>query len=433
MKKVSKEFLGLYWTQFFGALNDNVFKNALILMLTYQGVNLFHLNSKMLVAMAGGIFILPFFLFSAISGEISNKYDRILIIRWVKKIEVLIMIFASMGIFLQNYYLLFTVLFLLGTHSTFFGPIKYSLIPEYSADDHLVFSNAMISAGTFIAILLGTILGGLFAQGTQLVWVLKFILIAIASAGLYFSYQLPNLPAENENLNIDWNIIRSTKKVIKMMMSDKDVYALLFGLSWFWFLGAGILSLVPIVAKDVFKGQELVATTMLFVFTFGMGIGPFVFEKLAKGKIIKPLIPISLFIMSLFIFDVAFVLRQFSDGNYLPSVFEAIDVKQFLNLRFSYRFLFDLFSISFFGGIFTVLQFSELQNIVEKNALSQIIAGNNIFNAIFMVTVSVLLMALHQMNLGLPVIFSVIGILNILSGVILAFLHKSDFENYWSF
>ncbi len=165
MKNEQKSLFHLFWVQFFGALNDNVFKNALVILLTYQGINLFGLNSKMLVAMAGGVFILPFLLFSSIAGEMSHKYDRIFIVRWVKKLEVLIMIFASMGFYLQNYYLLFAVLFLLGIHSTFFGPIKYSLIPQYVPEEKLVFANALISAGTFISILLGTILGGFFADG----------------------------------------------------------------------------------------------------------------------------------------------------------------------------------------------------------------------------------------------------------------------------
>jgi MFS family permease len=433
MKNVSNNLKNLFWTQFLGALNDNIFKNALIIMITYQGVSLFNLNSKMLVAMAGGIFILPFLLLSAISGELSNKVNRILIVRWVKIIEIIIMILASIGIFIQNYYLLFFVLFLLGIHSTFFGPIKYSLIPEYSKEEELVFSNALISAGTFISILLGTIIGGFLAEGIKFAWALKFILVIVSLAGLYFARKLPDLPAEKGNLTINWNILKSTRTVIKMMLSDKEVYTLLFGLSWFWFLGAGILSLVPSVAKDIFKAKEAVATTMLFVFTLGMGLGPFVLEKITKGKIIRPLIPISLFLMSLFMFDVVFVLKQFLGGNYLPQIFESISLSQFLDLRFAIRFLFDLFCISFFGGIFTVLQFADLQTIVEKGALSQIIAGNNIFNALFMVAVSVLIMFLHQLDFGLPNIFGIIGILNIGAGVVLVFLHRHEFEHYWRF
>jgi MFS family permease len=433
MKNEQKSLFHLFWVQFFGALNDNVFKNALVILLTYQGINLFGLNSKMLVAMAGGVFILPFLLFSSIAGEMSHKYDRIFIVRWVKKLEVLIMIFASMGFYLQNYYLLFAVLFLLGIHSTFFGPIKYSLIPQYVPEEKLVFANALISAGTFISILLGTILGGFFADGGSKLWSLKFILILISALGVYFAFKLDYLNEGDEKLNIDYNIVRSNIKVLKMIISDKEVYALLFGLSWFWFLGAGILSLVPLVAKDVFKAKEAVATLFLFTFTLGMGIGPFVLDKFTKGKVMKVIIPISLFMMSVFLFDISFVIREFSKGNYLPEIFDAINLNQFLDVRYSYRILIDLFFISFFGGIFTVLQFSELQSIVDVKSLSHVIAGNNIFNAIFMVAVSLLIMIFHQVGFSLSVIFGIVGVLNIGAGMILVFFHRKEFDEFWSF
>jgi MFS family permease len=433
MKNDQSNLFNLFWVQFLGALNDNVFKNALVILLTYQGINLFGLNSKLLVAMAGGVFILPFFLFSSISGEISHKYDRVLIVRWVKRLEVLIMVFASMGFFLQNYYLLFFVLFLLGVHSTFFGPIKYSLIPTYVQDDKLVFANALVSAGTFIAILVGTILGGFFADGATKLWSLKFILILIASMGVFFSERLPLLGEGDSELKINLNFLSSTKKVIRMITADREVYALLFGLSWFWFLGAGILSLVPILAKDIFKAKEIVATVMLFTFTLGMGLGPFILDRFTKGKVYKVLIPISLFAMSVFLFDIAFVIKQIDGGDYLPQIFQSIELSQFLEVRYSLRSLIDLFLISFFGGIFTVLQFSELQAIVDSKSLSNVIAGNNIFNAVFMVAVSLLIMIFHQMGLGLGVIFGIIGILNIGAGVILVFFHRHEFNDFWKF
>lgn len=433
MKNISRELKNLFWVQFLGALNDNIFKNALVIMVTYQGINLFGLNSKMLVAFAGGVFILPFILFSAFSGELSNKYDRIQIMRWVKILEILIMLAAGMGIFLSNYYLLFFVLFLLGVHSTFFGPIKYSLIPDYSTEENIVFSNAIISAGTFIAILLGTLIGGVLAGTGEYAWGLKFVMIVFAVIGTYCSFKLPNLNPTQPELDLNFRPILMTKKVFKMMTSDREVFSLLLGLSWFWFLGAGILSLVPTLAHDIFKAQDSVATLLLFIFTLGMGLGPFIFEKLAKGKIIHQMIPISLFIMSFFLFDVAFVVKQIINGNFLPPVFETLTLKQFMAVRYSYRILIDLFCVSFFGGIFTVLQFSELQLIVEKNSLSQIMAGNNILNALFMVTVSILIMILYKLEFNLAIIFGIIGILNIGAGITLAFFHRHEFDKWWSF
>lgn len=432
-KKMTKELNALFWTQFTGALNDNIFKNALIILITYQSVYLFQLNSKMLVALAGGVFILPFFLFSATSGELSLKYDRVEIARFVKIFEVIIMILAAMGFFLQNYYLLFVVLFLLGIHSTLFGPIKYSLIPEFIHDDHLVFANAIISAGTFVAILLGTILGGLLASGSANVWALKFILILVAAIGVYFSFKLPTLGAHQADFIIDWNIKRSTFKIIKSIIHDREILGLLFGLSWFWFLGAGILSLVPTVAKDIFHGKEALATLMLFIFTLGMGTGPFTFDRITKGKIYRAIIPVSIFLMSLFLFDIAFIIKEITNGHFLPEIFESISLKEFFRVKYSSRLLFDLFAVSFLGGIFTVTQYTELQRIVDKGSLSQIIAGNNILNAIFMVAVSLLIMFLFKLQFSVQIIFGFIGILNIGAGIILVLFHRHEFDNLWSF
>ncbi len=430
---MNKNLFNLFWIQFLGALNDNLFKNALVIMIAYQGVSLFGFSSKILVPLCGAVFILPFLLFSALAGECSLKYDRVYLIRVIKNLEIGIMFFAALGFYLSNYTLLLVVLFLLGIHSTFFGPIKYSLIPKYAPDEKIVWANALISAGTFIAILLGTIFGGLLALNATNVWPLKFILLILSGVGIFYAYKLPLLNEGDESITIDYDFIRSTKKILRMITSDKEVYSLLFGLSWFWFLGAAILSLLPIIARDVFKAEESVATFMLFIFTLGMGLGPFVLEKLLKGKIVKVLIPISLFVMSLFLFDIAFVIRQFVNGNFLPNIFESISFKEFFNLKFSYRMTFDLFWISFFGGVFTVIQFSGLQTLLDSSSLSRVIAGNNIINALFMVSSSVLLMILHSFGFELFLILGIIGFLNFIAMIILIFLHHDEFSEYWRF
>ncbi len=434
MKKISKDLWALYGTQFFGALNDNVFKNALVILITYQGVSMLGINSSALVALSGGVFILPYFFFSATSGHIADRYEKTKLVKLIKKIEILIVFLAIFGLYQKNYPLLLLVLFLFGLHSTFFGPLKYSLIPHYSTPENLVFSNALISSGTFLAILMGTILGGLAASN----WGLKFFLILFAILGLLFANRLT--PEEHigvEHTDVDWNFWTSTRDTLKLTFKNSLVGILIIGLSWFWFLGAGLLSLLPVLSKNIFHGNERVATMMLFTFTVGMGLGPFVFERFSRGRVMRSLIPLSLVAMSFFIFDIALVINKIYKQSALMTIVTTlagpVGVKEFFKLKMSYRIILDLFSLSFFGGIFTVIQFSELQRITSRTELARIVAGNNIINSFSMVSVSILLMILHQLSFNLSIIFGILGVLNVLMCVALIFFYRQEFNKFWRF
>ncbi len=433
MKKTTPELINLFYTQFLGALNDNIFKNALVILITYQSISLFGLKAETLVAFSGGIFILPFFLFSGPAGELSEKYDKANIARLVKIFEIAIMILAAVGFYAKNYYLLMIVLFFLGTHSTFFGPIKYSLIPTYSNKEYLVFSNALVSSGSFAAILIGTISGGLLGSGEHLTWPLKFVLIIIATLGYHFSKKLPAVPPTHPEIDVHWNITRSIKRSLRLSFENKKILALLFGLSWFWFLGAGILTLVPLISKNVFHAKESVATLFLFVFTLGMGIGPFLLDRFTKGKVVHLIIPLSLLVLTLFMFDAAYVIKKVSESKDTLLSFDSLTLSQFFEVPGSYRFLFDLFLISIGGGIFTVPQYAEIQHISSPKTLSRVIGANNLYNAVFMVSVSILLMVLLQANLPLSVIFGFLGVLNIGAVIVLSFFYRDEFNKYWRF
>lgn len=441
MKKISKDLWSLFWTQFFGALNDNVFKNALVILITYQGVSLFGINSSALVALSGGVFILPFFFLSATSGHIADRFEKTMLVKIIKKVEILIALLAIAGLYQKNYPLLLFVLFLFGLHSTFFGPLKYSLIPHYTTGANLVFSNALISSGTFIAILVGTILGGMAASNQNNLWGLKFLLVLFATFGLIFANRLKPIPHEEEVVvhtsEVDWNFWSSTRDILKLSFKNSMVGILIIGLSWFWFLGAGLLSLLPLLAKNIFHGNEHVATMMLFTFTAGMGSGPFVLEHLTKGRVVRSLIPLSLIAMSFFIFDIALVINHLTKQSDLMNIITTftgeIGIKSFFHLKMSYRVLIDLFFLSFFGGVFTVPQFAELQRITSKLELSRIIAGNNIINSLAMVSVSLMLMILHQLGFNLSIIFGVLGVLNMLMSVTLIFYYRNEFNKFWRF
>lgn len=421
MKKINSNMLSLFWTQFFGAFNDNLFKSALVILITYKSISLFGLPPSAMVAFCGGIFILPFFIASSFAGDISDRFNKIWLCHKIKEAEVVIALIGAIGIYLENYYLMVFVLFLLGVQSAFFGPIKYSLIPEFSEKENLVFSNALVSSGTFSAILLGTIIGGLSVAQSGVNY--KFIigLVLFSLIGLFFARRLKMQGAllTNSKVKIEYNIFKSTASCMRIISKDKKIFHLVMGLSWFWFLGAGLLSLLPTVAKDIYLGNESVATFMLFIFTVGMGVGPFILDYFTKGKVNDKIIPLSLFLMTLVLFDISYLVSfEYISSNELDSLGD------FVGNFEKVRFLIDLFLISLFGGLFTVPQFSKLQVIADQSELSRIIAANNIINSLAMVLVSVLIMGLAMMMASMSVIFLVLGGLNLMATLYLYRVYK---------
>jgi len=440
MKKITTDLWSLFWTQFFGALNDNVYKNALLILITYQGVSFFGINSGALVALSSGIFILPYFLFSGTSGQLADRFEKTALVKIIKKIEILICMLAIWGFYHQSYSLLLLVLFLFGVHSAFFGPLKYSLIPNFATKDNLVLSNALISTGTFVAILLGTILGGLAASNPNNLLGLKFSLLLFSTLGLMAASRLKPLDGNEivtETVAIDWNFWTSTRDILKLVFKNSLVGILVIGLSWFWFLGAGLLSLLPLLSKNIFHGNERVATMLLFTFTMGMGLGPFLLVKISKGRVNRALIPISLMAISFFIFDISVVLGHIQNQQLLIESFikknGALYINDFFQLKMSIRFILDLFFLAICGGIFTVPQFAELQRITSGVELSRIIAGNNIINSFAMVSVSILLMVLLQLQFSYSIIFGLIGTLNVVMSMVLIYFYRNEFNKFWRF
>jgi MFS family permease len=436
MRKMTSELNSLFWTQLLGALNDNLFKSALVILIAYKNISLFGVNSASMVALCGGVFIMPFFFLSATSGQLADKLNKVWLTRRIKEAEILMALLGCIGIIFQNYYIMLFVLFLLGLQSTFFGPIKYSLIPQYASKDQLIFANAMVSSGTFVAILVGTIIGGVAAGLGNNYWPLMAVLLIVACLGLYYARKLPM-----ENINreeraaivVDWNFFTSTRDILKLVFINPKIALLIVGLSWFWFMGAGLLSILPLIAKNIFNGNENVATMMLFTFTIGMGVGPFLLEKLSNGKILRWVIPMSLVAMTLFIFDLSYVIKAASKASFLLSIGDSISVKNFFQLSSSVRVMFDLFMLSLFGGMFTVPQFAELQRITKGPELSRVVAGNNVINSLAMVSVSILLMIFHQLKLSLSSILALLGFLNISMCTGLLYFYKEEFNKLWRF
>lgn len=401
-------FWPLFWTQFFGAFNDNVFKNALVLLITFKAYKLGAVSPEQMVALSGGIFILPFFLFSATAGQICDKFPKHKLIFLIKIWEIIVMVVGALGFYLGSIETLLSTLFFMGLQSTFFGPIKYSILPELLKEDELVKGNALVASGTFISILLGTILGGAFigleswAGETTGVAVIIF-----AGIGTFFGSRVKPLKAANENLKIEWGLIKPTWQIVKVTRNIKSVFLAVLGISWFWFLGAALLSMFPTYGKNVLGTNSDVVTLFLAMFSIGVGVGSQVCEKLSHKQVELGLVPFGTVGISLFVIDLYFV----GEPNLGLS---NIGIEEFLKYPVHWRILIDLFMLSVFSGFFIVPLYTFIQSRSQEGERSQVIAGLNIINALFMVSSAIVLTLLYGIGLSVPEIFGVWGILNLM-------------------
>lgn len=380
-----RRFASLFLTQLAGAFNDNLFKNALVIMITFRAAN------AQLVALAGGLFILPFFLFSATAGQLADKLSKTKLIRVVKLAEIAVMAVAAYGFVVDDLDLLLGVLFCMGLQSAFFGPAKYSVLPELLAERDLVGGNALVEMGTFVAILAGTIAGGIAiavdARGPAIV---AIAVVIVAIAGFVASLFIPSLPAAAPELEISRDPIRPTLETYRITKANRPVFLSILGISWFWFLGASLITLLPLYAKGELAGDESMVTFMLALFCVGIAAGSLLCERLSHRQLELGLVPFGSIGMSLFLVDL------FAIGS-TPSVIRASV---------------DLAGLATFGGLFTVPLYTMIQQRSDPATRSRVIAGNNILNAAFMVVASLMLMGLFALGLDIPRIFGVLAILN---------------------
>jgi len=424
-----KKFFPLFWTQFLGALNDNFFKNALVMLITYRAVQIGALDSKLLVPLAGGIFIFPFFIFSATAGQMADKYQKAAMIKAVKFSEILVMCLASLALYLDNYSLLLVVLFFMGAQSAFFGPLKYGIIPSLVAKERLVLANAFVSAGTFIAILLGTIAGGAFIEFDSYVFALSTGLLLLAILGFAFSLKVEDVPiAPSERLKVDYTFFRPTWQILKLTAKNKEIFQTVLGISWYWFLGAAVLSLLPLFVKDILGGGTQVATFFLAIFTIGMGLGAYLTERISKNEVEIGLVPISALGMSLFLVFLCSV-GLWAEGS-LHEGAELLSLSAFFDRTWSIPAVLSLLGMATFGGGYIVPQMSYLQVKARPSELSQTIAGNNIWNALFMVTAAVVVMLLTK-TIGISKSFAVLAALNGTISLWLYFLYSEKTLRLW--
>lgn len=402
----SRRFLPFFGTQFFGAFNDNLFKNALVVLLTFQAASWTALKPELLANMAAGIFILPFFIFSATAGQLADKYDKARLARLVKVLEIVIMLVAGVGFALHSLALLMFGLFLFGVHSTLFGPVKYAILPQHLKPEELIGGNALVEAGTFVAILLGTIAGALMAalENGELWITVGGVLVALA--GYLASRGIPAAPAPAPELRINLNPFTETWRNIGFARENRTVFLSILGISWFWLYGALFLAQFPAYAKNVLGGSETSVTLLLAVFTIGIGTGSMLCERMS-GKLVEiGLVPFGSIGLTLFGLDLAWASPASPHGG------AALGALALLAEPTMWRVLFDLLGLGLFGGFFIVPLYALIQTRSQAEMRARIIASNNILNALFMVVGALAAAALLSSGLSIAALFGVAAICN---------------------
>ena len=400
-----RRFLPFFLTQFAGAFNDNLFKNALLLLVTYTTGGLLGLSSTLVVNIAAFLFILPFFLFSGIAGQVADKYEKSAVIRWVKLVEILIMAAAAVGLWLGWYELLLVLLFLMGTQSTFFGPVKYAILPQVLSDDELVGGNALVGMGTFVSILLGTIAAGLILGLEAAAKVAAVGVVLVAVLGYLSARAVPPTPAGAAGMTVRLQPFRETWRLMVLARERYNVFLAILAISWFWFLGAAYLTQFPNFAKLDLMGDETVVTLLLAVFTVGIAVGSMLCERLSGHRVELGIVPIGSLGLSLLAIDLYF---------HIPADPVASNWQTLFTDPAYRRVLLDLLGIGISGGLFIVPLYAYIQQETPPDRRARIIAALNVINALFMVVSALAgILLLGLLGLTIAEFFLVLALMNL--------------------
>lgn len=404
----SRRFLPVFLTQFFGALNDNVFKQSLLLVITYGLIQQQSASISTLNNMAALLFILPYFIFSATAGQIADKYERSFLIRNIKLLEIVIMLIGSAGFMLGNLWLLLIALFLMGTHSTFFGPIKYAILPEILKPQELMSGNALFQSGTSIAILIGMILGGVVisSSGGNLLWI-SMTVVGIAVIGYLCSRFILKQTVRTPELEVDWNVFRTSFQTLKYAKSLPVVFTILLGNSWYWFYGATYLTQIPQLTQQNLHGNENVVSLLLTFFSVGIGVGSLLCRKIGGTEVNIKMVPIGAIGLTVFAFylagSLAFVPERTGDF---------IGIAQMFSSGMSYYHVMiavTLLGIS--GGFYIVPLYAMMQAYSPRSHRARVVAANNILNAVFMVSSAIFsITILSILKIDIKILFSITAV-----------------------
>ena len=401
-----RRFAPFFATQFLGALNDNVFRSGFLILATFQGVVVFGMQKSMLTNLAGGLFILPFVLLSATSGQIADKYEKSMLMRYIKLLEVGLMCVAAAGFATGNYGLLLFVLFLMGCHSTLFGPVKYSYLPQQLEEHELIGGNALVESGTFVAIIVGLVIGGLATgASSSSPTLIGACLVSIALLGYLASRGVPTTRAADPALRISANAWRETWRILGFARREKSVFLSILGISWFWAFGYAMTLQLPEYTSEVLHGDRFVATMLPVCFAVGIGIGALLCERLSGHRVELGLVPLGSIGLTVFAADLYFVRPP---GGTSASY----GIAEFFARPGSLRLLFDLTMLGVFGGLYSVPLYALVQQRAERSQLSRIIAANNIINSLFMVVAALFAIVVLGAGLSIPQLFLCLAALN---------------------
>ncbi|MBB4817301.1 1-acyl-sn-glycerol-3-phosphate acyltransferase [Pseudomonas alcaligenes] len=402
-----RRFLPFFVTQLLGAFNDNIFKQSLILAILYKLA--ISGDKTVYVNLCALLFILPFFLFSALGGQFGEKFAKDSLIRAIKAAEVGIMAVGALGFYLDNLWLLLAALFAMGTHSALFGPVKYSILPQALRESELVGGNALVEMGTFLAILAGTIGAGIMMSAERYEPIVAAAILITASLGYLASRGIPRAAAAMPELTLDWNIFSQSWRILQLGLGQRpSVSRSLVGNSWFWFLGAVYLTQIPAYSKDLLFGDESVVTLILTVFSVGIAMGSMLCERLSGGKVEVGLVPFGSIGLTVFGILLWWHSGGFPQGTAPHDWLAVISVPQ------AWLILADIFGIGLFGGFYIVPLYALIQSRTAENERARVIAANNILNALFMVVSAIAsILFLSVAGLSIPQLFLVVSLMNI--------------------
>jgi len=405
-----RRFAPFFWTQALGAFNDNVFKNALVAMVTFVMVSLSKEQGSAFIQLSAGLFILPFFLFSATSGQLSERFDKARLAQAVKWMEIAIMLIASVGFIYKNVPLLMVCVFGMGLHSTLFGPLKYSLLPQVLKPEELTGGNGLVEMGTFVAILLGTILGtNLINIPVTGAYYVAGATVLIGIVGLLTSRKMPSAPGTTDTIN--WNPISETMRTLNFVTKNRSVFLSCLGISWFWFYGSVFFTQLPQYSKYVLGSSDGTFTLLLSLFSIGIAAGSLLCEKLSHRTVEIGLVPLGAIGMTVFGADLFFAHPQIIGEQKLA-------IMQVIAQPGVKRVMFDLFMMAIFSGLYIVPLFALVQSRTDKDKVSRVIAANNILNALFMVVAAGLsYVALNQLHWTIPQLLLAVAILNAFAAI----------------
>lgn len=399
-----RRFLPFFCTQALGAFNDNFYKNVLVILVTYNAASYSGINPLQLAQLAGGLFILPFVLFSGLAGELADRFDKTLLMRAVKLLEVLIMVLATYGFATHSIVALLGALFMMGVHSTFFAPAKYGILPTILDRRELVGGNALLEMGTFVAILAGqSFAGPIAASGSTLV--IGPALITVAAIGVAWSFAIPRMAPAAPGLRIDWNLWRSTIENLVVAQRDRVVFLSILGISWFWFFGIIVLAQMPFYASTVLKGPEVTVTLLMFGFSLGVGAGSLLCDRLSGGRLEIGLVPLGSLLMTIFGADL-----YFATPTVLPTAMRSMAVV--LADYATWHMLLDVTMIGLAGGLYIVPLYALMQSRTPKEVMSRVIAASSIWSAIFMVVASVTAATALSRGLSVPALLLLCALAN---------------------